>query len=151
MNRTQPSETKLVILCMAPVYGVAPKAGDGGGDSKAVAGDAGLAFAELRRATKGIAGHGYFCGLLAASGTIEGRQKIEVDPFDGDWRGAIDVPGAAGLRNPRDESKRNIFGAHGGAHDGLAAGACAEFSGTRCGKQDHAHWSQQELWTSRST
>src|SRR5882672_8686989 len=114
---------------MAPVYGVAAEAGDCGGDSKAVVGNAGLAFAELRRVAKGIAGHGYFCGLLAAGGTIEGRQKIEVDPFDGGRRGAIDVPGAARFRNPSDESERNIFGAHGGAHDGLAAGAGAELSG----------------------
>src|SRR6267143_1492771 len=114
---------------MAPVYGVAAEAGDGGGDSKAVAGDAGLAFAQLRWVAKRIAGHGYLCRLFAAGGTIEGRQEIEVDPFDGSGRGAIDVRGATRLRNHGDESERNIFGAHGGTHNGPAAGAGEELSG----------------------
>src|SRR5882762_588798 len=114
---------------MAPVYRMAAKAGDGGGDSKAVAGNASPALAELRRVAERTAGHGYFCGLLAAGGAIEGCQKTEVDSLHGGRRGAIDVPGAARLRNHGDKSERDILGAHGGAYDGLTAGAGAELSG----------------------
>jgi len=129
---------------MAPVYGVAAEAGDGGGDSKAVAGDAGLAFAQLRPVAKGIAGHGYFCGLLPAGGTIEGRQKIEVDPFDG--------AGVAQLMYPelRDSgimvtNPSEYFRCHGEHTMGLLLALARNFPDS-VRHQDHAHWSQQELW-----
>src|SRR5260370_36835223 len=108
---------------------MATKASDGGGDSKALAGDARCAFAELRPAGGGTAGHGYFCGVLAARGAIEGREEAEVDSLDRDGRGAIDVSGVAGFRNHGDEPQRDFFRADAGGHHGVAAGAGAEFSG----------------------
>src|SRR5260370_36711240 len=102
------------------------KASDGGGDSKALAGDARCAFAELRPAGGGTAGHGYFCGVLAARGAIEGREEAEVDSLDRDGRGAIDVSGVAGFRNHGDEPQRGFFPADGRGQQWGDAGPLAE-------------------------
>src|SRR6266404_4852286 len=120
MSRTTPAETKLVVCVWHPFTEWRPK--------PAVAGDARFAFAELRQIGGGAAGHGYFCGLFAASGTIEGREEAEVDSFDGGGRGAIDVSGVAGFRDHGDEPEWNFLRADGGAHHGIAAGTGAEFS-----------------------
>src|SRR5260370_17688695 len=56
-----------------------------------------------------------------------------MDPFDSGGRGAIDVPGAARLRNRGDQPERDFFRAHGGAHDGTAARTGKEFSRFRAG------------------
>src|SRR5258708_2469399 len=107
---------------------MAAEAGDGGRHSQAVAGNACLAFAELRPLCGGTAGHGYFCRIFAASRAIEGGEEAEMDSLDGGGRGAIDVPGVARIRNHSDKPQRNFFRADGGAHHGTAAGAGAEFS-----------------------
>src|SRR5260370_1813963 len=106
---------------------MAAEAGDGGSHSEAVAGNAWLAFVELRPLGGGTAGHGYFCRILAAPRAIEGGEEAEMDSLNGGRRGAIDVPRAAGFRNHGDEPQRDFFRADGGAHYGTAACAGAGF------------------------
>src|SRR5205085_3352927 len=118
-------------LRMASVCRVAAKAADGGDHSKALAGNARCASAGLRQLARGIAGYGYFCGVFAAREAVEGRQKTEVDSFDGRWSGATHVSRVARRGNPSDESERRVFGAHGGTYHGLDCGARAKLSGLR--------------------
>src|SRR5713226_153153 len=92
---------------------MAAETGDGGGDSKALGGDA---------------GYGYFCWIFAAPGAVEGREEAEMDSLDGSGRGAINVSGAAGIGNHGHEPQRNFFRADGRAHHGFASFAGAKFS-----------------------
>src|SRR5260370_39111385 len=110
---------------------MAAEAGDGRSHSEAVAGNACLAFDELRPLGERTAGHGHFCRILAAPRAIEGGEEAEMDSLNGGRRGAIDVPRAAGFRNHGDKPYRDFFRADGGAHRRLTAGAGAEFSGLR--------------------
>src|SRR5260370_9900816 len=114
---------------MAPVHGVAAEAATGGIDSCALSGNARAALAELRYASARVAGHNYFCRLLAARGAIGTRTRAEMDSLDRRRRGATDVSGAAALRHHRDQCQRHFFRAGGGTHHGPDFSDAAQFSG----------------------
>jgi len=126
---------------MAAVYGVATEAGDCGGDSKAVP-EMRVCICQLRRVAKELPDTDIFVGLLAAGEQLKAASKLK-GFTDGGGRGAIDVRRAARLRNLGDETRAEYFGAHASTR-----WACC-WDGTEFptrAHQDHAHWSQQELW-----
>jgi len=115
-------------LRMAPVHAVAADAGDAGNATAVLADDESCASPRIQASGGRVARHGHFRWLFAEARTVSRSTQVEMDSLDGGGRSAADVSRVAGFRHHGDESRRDFFRSHGGAHDGPAAGAGAKSS-----------------------
>ena len=115
-------------LRMAPVHAVAAYAGDAGNATAVLADDESCASPRIQASGGRVARHGHFRWLFAAARTVSRCTQVEMDSLDSGGRSAADVSRVAGFRHRGDESQRDFFRSHGGAHDGAAAGAGAKSS-----------------------
>jgi len=145
MNRTQPSETKLVIA-----YGTRLRVATEAAMRRRFESVAGNAVLHCRITTgcQRNCRTRIFLWLLLRAEQLKAASKL--NGFTRRRRrGAIDVRRAARLRN-LVTNPSGIFSVPMAEHTMAVAGAGTEFPDS-VRHQDHAHWSQQELWTSRST